>query len=389
LIVCWVRVVFSLPVGGVEITTLIHKCKINTMNTITTTQMNETFSLPFFEKYFASLQKGKYIPYSAKEISTIVNTHYFSGEALIPLTNHEETILRAQARNILMRQFKKSFLHSLITNDFIFLNPKQVNQLGNGHGALDKNLLVNITETTIDCCPDIHSFIKKKKIPLMTNREKVNFVKDINIFQQTRYRKGNCESPCSHQGYRPLEGYGYDSESLFKQVQISTGKKNITVLDLGGGIGLAAHDMKLSHPEISTINITCDTEPVMFTADRTTLCFAERFPKDLCESVDLVITNMAFRYFFFPDLAVKNVVTSLSVGGIADIFVTSERSSTPDDELEKRLSDTYFWLTDLAQKGIIEIEFSFGSVLGTPIKVEETLYPCRGLYIKKLKSMKL
>jgi hypothetical protein len=66
---------------------------------------------------------------------------------------------------------------------------------------------------------------------------------------------------------------------------------------------------------------------------------------------------MAFRYFLFPDIALKNAVKALSVGGEANISFQNDRCplGLDSEELLDRMKKVFAWLKDLEQKGYIEV----------------------------------
>ncbi len=346
-----------------------------------------TFSFPFFNKYFRALSKGKLAKYSKKEINKIIDKYFFSDDPITELSGIEMKNLRKKIFDDLANLWTDSFLTDLAGQNIIYLSPEEVKNLnqalGKSYGALSygKKIIINFSQRN-----DIAIYRKETGVRLMTPKEKIDFLKTLPTLLNTRLVFSNCEGSCTQMGYYEIGYYGLDETmALIKETREKTGKKIISVLDLGGGVGLPLMGLKEVDLDIFTINLTLTTEPTMFKVDQTILTPAERFPKILAEKVDVIISNMAFRYFRYPDLAVKNVVRALSIGGIAKIFVASERSDTPQAELKKRLTDTYFWLQDLIKKGIISVEFRYGGPFGDPLEVGETLYPCRGLTIRKLK----
>jgi hypothetical protein len=230
-------------------------------------------------------------------------------------------------------------------------------------------------------------FCQKEKIPLMSSMEKVKFLKNLTEFLNATFSSSWGTGTCNHMGYRKIEYYNISNiNTLLAEIRQTNGRKTLSVLDLDGGIGLGLMSLKEIDPNIYAINLTLHAEAIMYKTDQTILTPAEIFPKSLKENIDLVISNMAFRYFQYPDLAVRNIVYSLRVGGIANIFVTCERSEASNSELKKRLNKTYDWLQDLVKQGVLSIDFRYGGPFGTPIKIKK-LYPCRGLLIRKLKSL--
>ncbi len=349
-------------------------------------QQENTFSYGFLDKYFAGVEKGICPLYSVEEIDAILDAHFFSGEAIIELTKKEKMLLRQGIMDDYGELFGKShsFLRQIALRQMVHLQGSASRAFHQAHKnyCSDKSLLIDVASR-----PDLMDYFHKKNIQPMTATEKVAFLKNLPAYLDARFICGFSESPCPSRGYRLLSEYGYDMESLLREVRSGTGRKQVRVLDVGGGVGSAMVDLKEMDSDVCAINLTLDFEPAMFRVDRTILGFAERFPADLRESVDLVISNMAFRYFRFPDLVVKNIVYSLSVGGVADVFVATEKSETNQSELKRRLTETYQWLMNLVEQKVLAIEFSTGYILNIPLEAGESLYPCRGLYIRKLAAM--
>jgi ubiquinone/menaquinone biosynthesis C-methylase UbiE len=64
-------------------------------------------------------------------------------------------------------------------------------------------------------------------------------------------------------------------------------------------------------------------------------------PAELEETVDFAISRTAFRYFDYPDIALKNVVKALAEGGWADIYFSTERSSLYNFESGKTREEQF------------------------------------------------
>jgi len=347
------------------------------------------FSLPFYEKLFKGIKDNKWYPYNTKDINDFLDTHHFSGEPLLPLVPKDEKRLRSY-----LFRTMKGVVSEYRFKDYC-LNPLVKLERGTKKfGTLLKDwpyvANLNIGDDTKK--KQLQNFIDWNGVVPMTPDEKIDFLKNPSLYGEHRYIKsGGGESDFCRQGYRSIEEYDGLSKGRFikllKKAQKSTGKKNIRILDIGGGIGQALQDIKRIDENVFTINMTIDPESSLFASDRTIIGSAERFPADLLNSVDLVITNMAFRYFPFADLAVRNIIHSLSLGGMADVFVSTERSPTSDREIKKRLTETYSWLLKLKKEGCIKISFTNGYFMKVKYSVDDSLYPCRGIKVTKLKQI--
>lgn len=176
------------------------------------------------------------------------------------------------------------------------------------------------------------------------------------------------------QGMRTLDGYGISHEQLAKSfagIRQRTGQAELNVLDIGGGMGVALDEIKSLDPNARTINLTVDLEPIMYPVDELVLCPAELLPRRLEESADYIVSRTAFRYFNYPDLALRNAVMALSIGGEADILYSFERSERLEklipvknaegeqklegiwDDLVERTLGGFRWIKELESKGYI------------------------------------
>ena len=103
-------------------------------------------------------------------------------------------------------------------------------------------------------------------------------------------------------------------EDKIESIKKRTGKTTLTMLDIGGNVGKALIDAKKIDPTLETLNLTLESAPVV-QGDIVVRRPAEYMPAVFEEKMDLIESNVAFRYFLFPDIALKNAVKALSVGG--------------------------------------------------------------------------
>lgn len=141
------------------------------------------------------------------------------------------------------------------------------------------------------------------------------------------YRCGNFESNLmTREGSRPLyphkedDGnyYGYNSREDFlkklQRIKQRTQRQVLTMLDIGGNIGRALNDAKEIDPTLTTANMTL-VNSLIIDGDVVIRRPAEYMPAVFEESFDLIESNVAFTYFLFPDIALKNAIKALFVGG--------------------------------------------------------------------------
>lgn len=162
--------------------------------------------------------------------------------------------------------------------------------------------------------------------------------------------------------FEAYDSYGYTEEyfdSLMSEIRQKTGRQNIRMLDIGGASGKALFEVKQHDPAIETFNITVDEEPSMFPVDHMIVCPVESMPKELEESIDFAVSRTTWRYFTYPDIAIRNTVRALSIEGRADIYVIFTRSSLKSAEegkaeLNERIKSVFSELRKLEEEGYIE-----------------------------------
>jgi len=158
------------------------------------------------------------------------------------------------------------------------------------------------------------------------------------------------------------DSYGYTEESFDKLMTIiraNTGKQVIRMLDIGGASGKALHEAQEHDSDLETFDITVDEEPAMYPVDHIVVCPVENMPKELEESMDFVVSRTTWRYFTYPDIAIRNAVKALSIEGKADIYIIFTRSSLKKTEegkaeLNQRIKSVFCDLKKLEQDGYIE-----------------------------------
>ncbi len=162
--------------------------------------------------------------------------------------------------------------------------------------------------------------------------------------------------------FRPLIGsapdsYGYseqDFRQLVEQVQTRTGRKNLNLLDVGGGTGDACLTAQQLYPSITATNLTLEDEIVMQPVD-TVLAPAELMPVCFREKYGIILTNMAFCYMTIPALGLENCVHALAVGGTASLQVSTGHAPYAPNNYLQRLSEQYDCLRELEKSKCIEL----------------------------------
>jgi hypothetical protein len=82
-------------------------------------------------------------------------------------------------------------------------------------------------------------------------------------------------------------------------------------------------------------------------------------PKEFEGQMDLIVSRTAWRYFAYPDIALRNTVQALSEGGMADIWFEATRSvlrGTEEGraELNDRIRNVVKWIKDQEEQGLIK-----------------------------------
>ena len=127
-------------------------------------------------------------------------------------------------------------------------------------------------------------------------------------------------------------------------------------------MGKALQDIKELDPNIETHGITMEPEPAMFNADYFHYIVAERMPLSFRGKFHLIVSNMAFRYFLFQNIALLNVVKALAGGGYADLHFSYESShGTPSSEeyflkIVPGVRSSYEAMKILMRKTMVELE---------------------------------
>lgn len=169
-------------------------------------------------------------------------------------------------------------------------------------------------------------------------------------------------------------GLGDKFTEIVDRVRKNTRNGDVKILDIGGGNGTALRDAKRRDRNISTTLQALHIEAGMDNEmEDVIICPAEMLPESAFESYDLVISNIAFRYFSYPDIALLNAIKALSIGGEAYIEFGYDRSGTDWEELKSRLNYLYdIFLPRLVSEGFIE-EIAYNEFGGLKLRKLKTI----------------
>jgi SAM-dependent methyltransferase len=250
------------------------------------------------------------------EIRKMIRERYFSFVPLTELSDQENGLLE----NLLVKNLDETLNRE---NLKLLCEPVYIHEGGNPYFV---NLYVK------DEVPDDHGQLR-----LLSPKEKIDL-----FFNPNKWLKIRINSPCvsscvTRYGNRNLvAGGGYfQSEDEFRNLLKRIGKESSTerllILDIGCGMGLALQDMKDLDHNLETHGITREQEPAMFNADYFHYLTAERMPLEFRGKFHLIVSNISFRYFLFPHIALTNTVKSLANGGYAYINFSYDRiPETPE-----------------------------------------------------------
>ena len=365
----------------------------------------------FLDPFWKALDSGKISEPSQEELARMVDDLYFSTEPMTPLKPLEEKNLRKALTDFYHRCFfGADYLKTLTTGNFIYFNVS-AEQLKKAKNI--PNFRLNSNHFQI--CDHDFTFgqsyfvmpsddvIKKREsewdgeviptllklggyIPNKEQRRKL--FSDVNVWDEVRVIEYNGSTSTHRWGYRSLNEYGFsdkDFKSIVRRVKRQTGKTQLRMLDIGGGNGEACSDVEELCPEVKTINLTLNEEPAQYPGE-TMIASAERMPASLRGQCDIITSNMAFRYFLYPDLALENCLQALSVGGEAKLIVGLDRPPFETSDRNQRLIRQYARFKSLIDNGFIEIETRNPEVF--TFKDEKGYFPQTYLQMKKLRDFK-
>ncbi len=317
--------------------------------------------------------KGRKKPFSQEEIESIVDQRYFGFDSLVSLDEYEKLHLRDEIVNRLLYRLNEGTLRKFLETDCYWsaLRDRRGFQI-----IYTKEALLN--ENVSNVC-------------LMTAEEKLMFLKDPRNLK-VRWRERGLESDFATMGYRNIDEYGMPGRKSFtdviREIQTDSGRKELNILDLGGGVGLALRDAKKIHPELVTYNATRDEEFSHYPVDFHIIGFMERMPLVLKDKINFIFSNMTTRYLSYTDLVLRCCVMMLAKKGIMNIFFSSDSSNNRcGEDIKRRMKLAYVYLKDLEKLGLIKLKINntFSSNFGGTFRSEsESLYPAATVFVKKL-----
>jgi hypothetical protein len=292
----------------------------------------------WMDHFWKGLATSKFVPKTEEEIRNYIAQNHFGGKALIELSDEDkEKILPKLLRSI-----------TWMANDsrLAGLCEKRIQHYQQTFNERSQDYFVT---------KEAEKWEKGKKTLSKERKEKL--LSNPNIWFQACYSEKNCTMPLTNWGMRHIEEYRLEKpiREITERIKQRTGRDIVNVLDIGGAGGIALKDIKTGDPRVSTWNMTMDMEPVTHDVDRTYLCVAERFPAELRESADLIISNYSFVYFPCQALALENCLQSLSVGEEAHLSISFGKQSYFLKDSARRMRQEYDRLIGLRDSGKIDL----------------------------------
>lgn len=333
--------------------------------------------------FWQGLKTGKFVEKSEEEIKDFIAQNHFGREAIQELSPEDkETIMKPIFRYLKYRM-NASELKKLCEEEIVY-SPKAEHYGGRDipHFILNTNRKFN---------PE------KLKYGLLSKEEKIKLFSNPDIWNNAKLVDQFSIGPLLSWGMRYLEGYGFEKEEfdgMVKRIKNNTHKDLVNILDVGGAMGVALNEAKQNYPnEIITHNLTVDVEPVIYDVDNLYLATGERFPIELKENMDLILSNMAFVYMPGQSLALENCIQSLSVGGEAHLSVGWGKQDNFIKNSPQKMQAQYKRMQELDKEGFIELDVNSGDYNGdhaltyNPIRKDKNYFPSAFVKIKKLKSL--
>lgn len=314
------------------------------------------------DSFWDGVLHGQFQPCSDEYIHTLLRTRVLSEKPLIALSPGEENTLYSEVftsyKSILNNRWH---VNDLCGDPVIFLAPDSTHPLlEDTHWWSmrdDDNPTFLVKGAALDAT-------KRGYIPLQVP-DKIQLFTNPEIWEWADSISENSSGGVVGMGSRPFflggkqESYGFSHSefaSIVHDVLARVGHADLRFCDIGGNTGLACHDVQRHYPKFHFTNITLDEEKAMWLGIQHIYVPAERMPERFRESFDVMVSNMAWRYFVYPDIAIKNTLQALSIGGYASISFFADQCPLPRKEIEQRVQAAVALLQKLDAKGVIDFQ---------------------------------
>lgn len=310
----------------------------------------ERFMYPHF---IDGILTGQFKKLPLEYMRNVVHERYFGFAPLTELSSEENAFLE----------------NSLVKNLDYTLNGRNLELLCRPVFISKKENSLYIDLYTKDAVP----YNNYDSFRILLPKEKIDMFFNPDQWLKIRLNELNRSSDMTRFGNRTLinkDGFGYlksadEFMNLLKRIRRQSDIEHLAVLDIGCGMGLALWDMKVLYHNLETHGITAEQEPAMFKVDHFHYLAAERMPLEFRGKFHLIVSNMSFRYFLFPHIALLNTVKSLAKGGYARISFSYDRIPEEPRELReyflKQVPDAnsnYDAMKVLVKKAVSELKIA-------------------------------
>lgn len=329
---------------------------------------------PTLQHFWRAFDTGEIKDLSKEEIEAIVDRQLAKYPPMLELTDAERQKIREEFIELTEGRVNDKVMQLLIRDPWYYLDMdsmgipqdvlKEISLYG-GPASNHPQALVH-SPSCVQHSRLWREYVQSHNLQPMSLLELKNKLRDNpDIAQNIRARIGNYDAHMSGWGIRELEGEAQQSYKSFLQViKDRTGKNILNVLDFGGASGRFFQGLKAVDSNIVAYNLSIDELPVAYKeVDVNYVLPGEWTPEEIKEKMDYIHSNIAIRYFLYPDLGLRSVVCALSPGGTASLDFSTERSGLQkteegQEELKNRLVKVMDWLKDLESQGIISTNLS-------------------------------
>ncbi|MDO8610860.1 MAG: hypothetical protein Q7R95_10040 [bacterium] len=323
------------------------------------------------ENFWQCVRKGKYTPLSHREISKYVDRMYFGFDPLLPLKDFQHYNIRNQLINGPISSLNNmNLFYKLATGPVVYLSAEEAEHMTwiSEKRGQKNSFYASLFCTEMAADIAINSYHKKPLNPnelraLLTNQ---NIGHDALLVSNhtgnpdwiTMYEMTNNKHRSLFNLGGPFSGYNLTSNHLAQIIyntHSKSGKSDLIAFDIGGSNGKKAYELKQFDPSLTVVNTTLEEEILYYPNDANVIMTAERMPKKLFEAIDIVLSNFALTYCYYPDIALYNIILSLSLGGCAYVDFNSYNSpNTDNSDLQQRMNTVAQTLNKLHEKGLID-----------------------------------
>lgn len=332
-----------------------------------------------YRDFYQGILSGEVVSPTKEQIEIAVD-EYFLDTPLTELTAEQEEVLR----QLMLKRHNNDF-------NGPYSKRKWDSLAGERSFYHPGIMLGNLPVPHLFCIPDGDVFkdfaedmFREHQPKPISREEKAKILTDPGIYTNLQLVINGIRSPMLGNGTRHLidelapnirgeyfddglvrhDSYGFNHKRFLEvmdKIQAAQNKNPKEIakgLDIGGSNGVAAYDAERFAANLEMTNITIDPEIGIWPLrGGHRFLFGERLPCDFAGKFDLILSNTAFRYMGYPDIALENAIHALKVGGILQIGFSSDYGklyTKNPDQLDKAINDKMLWLEELERTGKIQ-----------------------------------